>query len=383
MRILLIGEYSRLHNSLKEGLIALGHDVTLVGNGDGFKNYPVDLKIDHSFHNTFLSLFKKAIYKFTAFNITAWEIYLKTLWHSKTFKGYDVVQLINESSIKSSPKLEIKFLKRILKHNKSLFLLSCGIDHQCMQYMMDGKFEYSIMSPYLKDNSLYPLYQFQLQYLNPSFTKLHDFIYDNCNGVIATDMDYHLPLLGHQKYLGLIPNPINFEEIAYIPLKINQKIKIFHGVNSEAVVKKGNAFFSEALDIIRDTYADKVEIKTTVDVPYSEYIKCYDDCHILLDQIYAYDQGFNALEAMAKGKVVFTGAEKEWLEHYHLSEDTVAINTRPSVAYLVRKLEWLILNPEKLIEISLNARRFIEDYHNYKTISETYLEVWSKKLTHD
>jgi len=36
--------------------------------------------------------------------------------------------------------------------------------------------------------------------------------------------------------------------------------------------------------------------------------------------VYAYDQGFNALEAMAKGKVVFTGAEKEWLELYNLEE---------------------------------------------------------------
>ena len=45
MRILLLGEYSRLHNTLKEGLIALGHQVILVGSGDGFKNYPVDYSI--------------------------------------------------------------------------------------------------------------------------------------------------------------------------------------------------------------------------------------------------------------------------------------------------------------------------------------------------
>jgi len=42
MRILLVGEFSRLHNSLKEGLIALGHEVVLISNGDGFKNYPSD-----------------------------------------------------------------------------------------------------------------------------------------------------------------------------------------------------------------------------------------------------------------------------------------------------------------------------------------------------
>ncbi|OUR90332.1 glycosyl transferase family 1 [Flavobacteriales bacterium 34_180_T64] len=377
MRILLIGEYSRLHNSLKEGLVALGHDVTLIGNGDGFKNYPVDLNISHSFQSKFLSKLNSAIYKLTAINLAAWEIYFKTELHSNKFKNFDVVQLINEFSIKSSPKLEIKFLKQILKHNEKLFLLSCGIDHQCVQFMMDGKFRYSIMSPYLKDKSLYDLYQFQLQYLNTDFTKLHQFLYKNVNGVIASDMDYHLPLIGNANYLGFIPNPINSSKIDYIPMQIDGKIKIFHGVNKEAIIKKGNTFFTDALEIIQNKYGDKVDIKITYDVPYKDYIKCYDDCHILLDQIYAYDQGYNALEAMAKGKVVFTGAEQEWLDYYNLKEDTVAINSLPNAEYIAGKIEHLILNPESLIEISRNARRFIEDHHRFKAISQKYLDVWN------
>jgi glycosyltransferase involved in cell wall biosynthesis len=376
MRILLIGEYSRLHNSLKEGLIALGHDVLLVGNGDGFKNYPVDLKIDHSFHSKFLKKFKIGFYKLTSINLADWEIYIKTLIYSKKFKGFDVVQLINELSIKSSPKLEIKFLNRILKHNKKLFLLSCGIDHQCVKYMMEGKFEYSIMSPYIEDNSLYDLYKFQLQYLNKDFTELHNFIYQNCNGIIATDMDYHLPLVGHKNYLGLIPNPINTDKIEFIPLKIDGKIKIFHGVNTEAIVKKGNKYFSEALDIIQNTYGDKVEITTTYSIPYNEYIKLYDECHILLDQVFGYDQGYNALEAMAKGKVVCTGAEKEFEEFYNLKH-TVAINVKPDVNQIVESLSQLIEHPERVLELSKNARDFIEKEHDYVYIAQQYIKTWN------
>jgi hypothetical protein len=37
MKVLLVGEYSRLHNSLKEGLLELGHEVSIVGHQDGFK----------------------------------------------------------------------------------------------------------------------------------------------------------------------------------------------------------------------------------------------------------------------------------------------------------------------------------------------------------
>jgi len=375
MRLLLIGEYSRLHNSLKEGLMALGHEVVLVGNGDGFKKYPVDVTLDHSFYHPVLKKIKVGIYKLTSIDISSVEIYLKTLWYAKHFKGFDVVQLINESSIKSSPKLEIKFLKRILKHNKKLFLLSCGIDHQCMKYMMKGLFEYSIMSPYLKDKSLYDLYKFQLQYLNKDFTKLHKFLYKNSNGVIASDMDYHIPLQGTPNYLGLIPNPINIEKHPYIPMRIDGKINIFHGVNTSAIVKKGNNYFTEALKIIANKYPNQVNITTTYSIPYDEYIKIYNDCHILLDQVLGYDQGYNALEAMAKGKVVLTGAEDEFIEHYKLTKP-VAVNVKPNVNQIVTALSELIENPQLILEISKNARAFIEKEHQHINIAKQYITTW-------
>jgi len=74
--------------------------------------------------------------------------------------------------------------------------------------------------------------------------------------------------------------------------------------------------------------------------------------------------------------VVFTGAEKEWLNYYNLEEDTVAINALPDANRIAKKLEWLILNPKKIIEISKNARTFIEREHNYITIAQKYLDIW-------
>ena len=43
MKILLIGEYSNLHNSLKQGLQKNGFEVTLLSTGDGFKNFDSDI----------------------------------------------------------------------------------------------------------------------------------------------------------------------------------------------------------------------------------------------------------------------------------------------------------------------------------------------------
>ena len=50
---------------------------------------------------------------------------------------------------------------------------------------------------------------------------------------------------------------------------------------------------------------------------------------------------------------------------------------RSDVDYLVKKLEWLILNPEEINNISKNARVFIEREHDYKTSAKKYLDVWT------
>ena len=70
MKILLVGEFSRLHNSLKEGLLALGHEVILVNNGDGFKNFPADISIRAAFFKSKLGNIPRQIW----FKIFKWKI---------------------------------------------------------------------------------------------------------------------------------------------------------------------------------------------------------------------------------------------------------------------------------------------------------------------
>ena len=355
MRILLVGEYSRLHNSLKEGLTASGHEVILIGNGDNFKNYPVDVRIDHSFHKGLLKKFKIGVYKLTSIDLGSLQVYLKAKRWLKTQDRFDVVQLINESPLVIRASYEKRFIEKLLKLSDKLFLLSTGVDHVNARYMKEGRFKYSIFTPFLEDPKLEKQYLFDLQYLNEIYTDLHEFIYNSFNGVIASDLDYHLPLKEHPKYLGMIPNPINTNKIEYLPLNFDNKIKIFHGINTKSMLKKGNIIFTKALELISEKYKDEIEIITTSNIPYSQYIEYYNECHILLDQVYAYDQGYNALEAMAKGKIVFTGAEQEWLDHYKLAEDTVAINAEPDATKIAKKLDWLIQNPDRMKEISNNA----------------------------
>jgi glycosyltransferase involved in cell wall biosynthesis len=242
---------------------------------------------------------------------------------------------------------------------------------------MKKKFRYSILTPYFENKvskrEFYPV----LSYIEDSYKQLHDFLYKNIKGVISSDIDYHLPLLGYSKYLGLIPNPINTDKVHFTEKQPHDKIIIFHGINKANYYKKGNDLFEEALNVIGNRYKDRVDIISTTDIPYDDYINIYNEAHILLDMVYAYDQGYNALEAMAKGKVVFTGAEQEWLDYYGLEKNKVAINAEPNVDRIVENLEWLINNPEQITLISKNAREFIEKEHNYIKVAQRYIDVWT------
>ena len=377
MKILLVGEYSRLHNSLKEGLQLLGHQTTLIAAGDYFKNFPADINLYRKYDSGFSKKIKVGLYKLFGIDITSLSLKKQFFKHRQKLKDYDVVQLINESPLGATPKIEKQIISFLKQYNNKLFLLSCGTDYISVTYAYEKKFRYSILLPLFNGKVTEKKFAPILKYLKPEFKSLHDFVYENIVGVIASDLDYHIPLKDHPKYLGLIPNPINTEKIVYTPNEIKKRIVIFHGINRANYLKKGNDYFDEALKIIQKKYDDKIHIEIVEDLPYSHYIETYNKAQIVLDQVLAYDQGYNALEAMAKGKVVFTGAEIEFELYYNLNK-TVAINALPDANKIAKKLEDLILNPEKITEIGRNARDFVEKEHHFLSIAKRYCEIWEK-----
>src|SRR5690606_33232496 len=153
------------------------------------------------------------------------------------------------------------------------FLLSCGTDYTSVKYAFEKKFRYSILTPFfdgkISEKDFFPV----LKYLKPDYKSLHQFAFEKVNGIIASDLAYHIPLQGKEKYLGLIPNPVNTEKIQYSQLPANKKTIIFHGINRANYFKKGNDFFEAALKKLQQKYPEKVEIITVENIPYSEYIE--------------------------------------------------------------------------------------------------------------
>ena len=378
MKIILLGEYSRLHNSLKEGLVALGHEVTIVGCGDKFKQFPVDFTIYSKIcnENKIANFLYKGIRKVTGLDFEKIEKAIRFYLLLPKLKGYHHLQLINSDALETYPILSRFLYKKLFKKVKSRSLLICGDETPIVDYLYKKEFKYSVLTAYFEDNSLEKEFQFPLKYIKNSYRKTFDWLNKNCQSLITSDLDYEIPMQKMGFRTTFIPNPINTDKIAFQNVEIEDKIVIFLGINRLSYIKKGIIYFEKALEIIREKYADKIEIIVTENLPYKEYISKYNKAHILLDQVFAYDQGYNALEAMAKGKVVFTGAETEFLNQYQLQKDEVCINALPDENEIAAKLSYLIEHPEKMIKISKNARNFIEKEHNYIVIAKKYLACW-------
>ena len=378
MKILLLGEYSRLHNSLKEGLVALGHEVIIVGCGDKFKKLPVDYSIyaqicnENKIANFLFRGFRKVI----GLDFEKIEKAMRFYLILPDLKDIHHVQLINSDALETYPFLSRFLYKKLFKKVKSRSLLICGDERPIVDYLFKKELKYSVLTPYFENNSLEKEFQFSLKYRKKSYRKTFDWLSKKCQNLITSDLDYEIPMQKMGFQTTFIPNPINTVLISFQNIEIKEKIMIFLGINRLSYAKKGINYFEKALEIIQNKYANKVEIITTENLPYDEYILKYNKAHILLDQVFAYDQGYNALTAMAKGKVVFTGAESEFLNHYQLQEDEVCINALPDENEITAKLSYLIERPEQLIKISKSAREFIEKEHNYKIIAQKYLACW-------
>ena len=111
MKILLLGEYSNVHNTLAMGLRALGHRVTVVSNGDFWKDYPRDIDVSRP-----------------TGRLGGVRLLAKIYALLPRLRGYDVVQFINPIFFELRAERLFYIFRYLKKHNKKLFLGAFGMD---------------------------------------------------------------------------------------------------------------------------------------------------------------------------------------------------------------------------------------------------------------
>lgn len=379
MKILLMGEYSNVHATLAEGLRKLGHHVTVLSNGDFWKNYPRDIDL---------------VRKPGKLGGIMYLMKLYTIVHK--LRGYDIVQLINPMFLELKAERIFPIYQYLRKHNKKVILGGFGMDYYWVSVCCKDKpLRYSDfnMGNQLRTNT--DALKERKDWLGTEKGRLNQMIAEDCDGIITGLYEYwacYQP--GFPQKTTFIPFPIKpqlitpgnsnshtyVEKHQVIPLDIPKKVKLFIGINKSRSEYKGTDIMLKAAQAIAKKYPDKTELRIAENIPFAEYVKMMNGSDAILDQLYSYTPSMNPLEAMARGIICIGGGEPENYEIIHEDKLRPIINVLPNYESVYQELEHLVLHPELVPLLKQQSIEYINKHHDYIKVAKRYEAFYQKLL---
>ena len=379
MKILLMGEYSNVHATLAEGLRKLGHHVTVLSNGDIWKNYPRDIDL---------------VRKPGKLGGIMYMMKLYTNVHK--LRGYDIVQLINPMFLELKAERIFPIYQYLRKHNKKIILGGFGMDYYWVSVCCKDKpLRYSDFNigDELRTNA--DALKERKDWLGTEKGRLNQMIAEDCDGIITGLYEYwacYQP--GFPQKTTFIPFPIkpklitsgngnsytNAENHQVIPLDIPKKVKLFIGINKSRSEYKGTDIMLKAAQAIAKKYPDKTELRIAENIPFAEYVKMMNGSDAILDQLYSYTPSMNPLEAMARGIICIGGGEPENYEIIHEDKLRPIINVLPNYESVYQELEHLVLHPELIPLLKQQSIEYISKHHDYIKVAKRYEAFYQKLL---
>lgn len=374
MRILLVGEFSGVHNQLMEQLKKEGHECDLLSDGDGWKGFTSTLSLPKRDKLTGVEKILYPILDFIGF--AGLNYYLKSRSFIDSIENYDVIQLINPVAVKAFGALgNLLLIKKLIKKAPRLYLCALGGDFNVERFYLSRTLKYSPWNNFsLK--SAYHYYQ-NIAFFFPMYLALHYYVLRNVKKVIPGLYEYKQAYKNNIKCTEVINLPINCDAYSYQEKNLNNPLKIFYSKKPHMgdYYKKGYKNFDEALQILRDKQIP-FELVTANGIPFEAYKKLLSDCDILLDQTLSYDRGMSGVIGMANGMITFSGNELA-VESYY-GKAIPCINAEPDSLKLSDQLEDIIINYSNYAHLREESKKFVKETHSVDIIVNKYLKVWSE-----
>lgn len=374
MKVLLIGEYSGVHCTLAEGLRTLGHEVTVVSNGDFWKDYPRDIDLSRK--------------------ETTWgklSFFLRLLRALTQMRGYDIVQLINPMFLELKAQRIFPIYRILRKWNKRMVLCCMGNDYY---YPLINKslkpMRYSDYNIGKKERCVAFAQEQYDTWVGTRKGELNRYIAADCDAIVSGTYEFWLPIhmtedkdihgKALREKLTNIPFPFKLQHETDCPLAMQhdekdgftKKLRVFIGISKNRSEFKGTDIMLRVAEDLQRKYPDRIEIKKAEGVPFAVYQNMMDNSDVLMDQIYAYGPAMNALLAMSKGIICMTGGEPE---HYDLMGENDCrpiVNVEPSYDSVYEKLEYLVLHPEVIPQLKADSRAYVKRNYDYIKVAKQY-----------
>ena len=129
------------------------------------------------------------------------------------------------------------------------------------------------------------------------------------------------------------------------------------------------------MEKLEKEFPDRVECICKGGMPYDEYVKLFDRMDILIDQCNTREGGWgvNATIGAMKGKCVLVSCGTKNQEHMGIPYiPFIPIKTDSNQIYEV--LKDLVTHPNKIDEIKLSSRKFVEIYCECSVVAKKYLK---------
>ncbi len=361
MKILLIGEYSNVHATLAAGLKALGHEATVLSNGDFWKDYPRDIdlvrKPGHWGGLTYMARLAALLPR---------------------LRGYDIVQLINPLFLELKAERMGSIYDYLRRHNKKMVMGAFGMDWYWVNCCVNDKLlRYSDFNigDRLRDDAEAMLYR--REWTGTAKETLNKKIAADCDAIVAGLYEYWVSY--HPTFpekTTFIPYPIKMPDAAPIQWRQGEKVKVFIGINRERSAYKGTDIMLRAAQEVQRRHPDKMELRIAESVPYAQYCEMMDGSDMILDQLYSYTPSMNPLLAMSKGIVCVGGGEPENYEI--LGEQTLRpiVNVLPNEASVTAQIEAIVLHPEQLPGLQRDSAAYVRKHHDYMKVAAAYERLY-------
>ena len=397
MKILLIGEASFLHNTLKKGLVERGHRVTTMSDGNGWHDAPrdIDLRRDGRWG------------KLGGLRVV-WQL----LRHLPQLCGNDVVQIHNYQFVPLMYRWNTLLLRFLKLTNRRVVKGCFGDDPQIFRRQAQGVPAYSDTSwsgqlqnaelhrdriaeviehgaeaswcktTHMADALVACLYEYWLDYNEPPYAaKLHYIpLPMECEEMVRWCDGEMVKCVGNDTLSPSHPNdsqlPTNLTTSPPHPLTI------LIGLQPKRDFMKGAMKIAAFVEEVARRHPGKVQIKYVEGVPYDEYMHLLAEADVLVDQLYSYTPSMNSLAAMARGTVVIGGGEEEYYEF--IGEDTLRpiINVRPDVPdeENIAAIERALFTDGTLERMAQESIQFVHKYHDYRHVAEQYEHLYRSLL---
>ncbi|MBI1731080.1 glycosyltransferase [Candidatus Acetothermia bacterium] len=203
-------------------------------------------------------------------------------------------------------------------------------------------------------------------YINePDQRAFRDFVTSVCDRVLTTDAE----LQTYAPESLIVPRALDLRQWEYLGAGQNKIIKIVHAPSNRGI--KGTDFILQAIERLKNEGLD-FEFSLIENRSHEEATNLYREADIIIDQVRIGTFAMVTTEAMALGKAVVVFYRDD-LKHYLPTPLPVA-NANPENLYLV--LKDLIQDREKIRALGLLGRKYVEEHHDVKHLSEILLRLY-------